>query len=128
MSMTCRTLAPYPFLSTAVFGGSAIALGGSDAQKQTILPGVAAGETLLAFAFQEKPPRGTEIPGRPGFCLGSMGIYIFEAQELIRRLRADAEMGAESKHDFGGDIIPKMIGETRVFAHHFKGIHGSDRP
>jgi alkylation response protein AidB-like acyl-CoA dehydrogenase len=50
-----RTLAPYPFLSTVVFGASAIALGGRDHQKQAILPGVAKGETLLAFAFQEKP-------------------------------------------------------------------------
>ena len=50
-----RTLAPYPFLSTAVLGASAIALGGSAAQQQAILPGVCAGETLLALAFQEKP-------------------------------------------------------------------------
>jgi alkylation response protein AidB-like acyl-CoA dehydrogenase len=50
-----RTLAPYPFLSTVVFGAGAVALGGSEAQKQAILPGVAAGETLLAFAFQETP-------------------------------------------------------------------------
>jgi alkylation response protein AidB-like acyl-CoA dehydrogenase len=50
-----RTLAPYPFLSTVVFGASAIALGGSDAQRQAILPGVCAGDTLLAFACQEKP-------------------------------------------------------------------------
>jgi len=50
-----RTLAPYPFLSTAVFGASAIALGGSAEQKQAILPGVSKGETLLALAFQERP-------------------------------------------------------------------------
>jgi alkylation response protein AidB-like acyl-CoA dehydrogenase len=50
-----RTLAPYPFLSTAVFGASAIALGGSAEQKQAILPGVCKGETLLALAFQEGP-------------------------------------------------------------------------
>ncbi len=50
-----RTLAPYPFLSTVVFGGSAIALGGSDEQKRAILPGVARGETLLAFALHDKP-------------------------------------------------------------------------
>lgn len=50
-----RTLAPYPFLSTVIFGAGAIELGGSEAQKQAILPGVAAGETILAFAFQETP-------------------------------------------------------------------------
>jgi alkylation response protein AidB-like acyl-CoA dehydrogenase len=50
-----RTLSPYPFLSTAVFGASALVQGGSEAQQQAILPGVASGETLLAFAFQETP-------------------------------------------------------------------------
>jgi alkylation response protein AidB-like acyl-CoA dehydrogenase len=48
-----RTLAPYPFLSTVVLGGSAVMLGGSEALKSAILPGVCRGETLLALAFQE---------------------------------------------------------------------------
>lgn len=48
-----RTLAPYPFLSTAVLGASALVLGGSEAQQAAILPGVSSGETLLALASQE---------------------------------------------------------------------------
>ncbi len=48
-----RTLAPYPFVSTVLLGGRAVLLGGSDAQKEAILPGVCEGETLLALAFQE---------------------------------------------------------------------------
>ncbi|MCP5056204.1 MAG: acyl-CoA dehydrogenase [bacterium] len=48
-----RTLAPYPFLSTVVMGGGLVAAGGTDAQKQAILPGVCAGEAILALAFQE---------------------------------------------------------------------------
>ncbi len=50
-----RKLSPYPLLSTSVLGASAVLLGGSDAQKQAILPGVSSGETLLALAFQETP-------------------------------------------------------------------------
>jgi alkylation response protein AidB-like acyl-CoA dehydrogenase len=50
-----RTLCPEPFLSTAVLGASAILAGGSDAQKKSILPGVAKGEVILAVAFQEGP-------------------------------------------------------------------------
>jgi alkylation response protein AidB-like acyl-CoA dehydrogenase len=50
-----RTLVPCPLLSTLVFGASAIELGGSGERKRAILPGVAEGETLLAFAFQETP-------------------------------------------------------------------------
>ena len=48
-----RTLAPYPFLSTVVLGGGAVALAGSDDQKKKILPGLCRGETFLALAFQE---------------------------------------------------------------------------
>lgn len=76
--------------------------------------------------FQEKPRQGREIPGQPGWCLGSMGIYIFETQELIRRLESDAALGNESSHDFGKDIIPRMISEVPVYAHHFVQ-RGSDR-
>ena len=50
-----RTLCPEPFLSTAVLGAHAILLGGSDAQKKSILPGVAKGELILAVALQEGP-------------------------------------------------------------------------
>lgn len=77
----------------------------------------AAGAVL---SFQEKPDQGPEIPGQPGYCLGSMGIYIFETEELIRRLREDASLGDESSNDFGKDIIPRMIGEAPVFAHYFQ--------
>jgi alkylation response protein AidB-like acyl-CoA dehydrogenase len=48
-----RTLAPYPFLSTVVLGGGAVALGGGDAQRREILTGVCKGGTFLALAFQE---------------------------------------------------------------------------
>lgn len=66
-------------------------------------------------SFVEKPTRGPEIPGKPGRCLASMGIYIFETGELCRRLRENATIG--SGHDFGHDIIPRMIGDVPVFAH-----------
>lgn len=79
-------------------------------------------------SFQEKPEVGAEIPGKPGSCYGSMGIYVFETDELIQRLREDAELGSESSHDFGKDIIPRMIGEVPVCAHHFTGLDGEPEP
>lgn len=79
-------------------------------------------------SFEEKPAKGREIPGQPGYCLGSMGIYIFETQELIKRLRADAERGKQSNHDFGKDVIPSMIGEVPVFAHNFIDRDGGIEP
>lgn len=67
-------------------------------------------------SFVEKPAAGgPEIPGKPGRCLASMGIYTFETGELIRRLRENAAIG--EGHDFGHDIIPRMIDSVPVYAH-----------
>ncbi len=49
-----RSLLPEPFLSTVVLAGSAILLGGTEQQKKDVLPGVCAGDTILALAFQEQ--------------------------------------------------------------------------
>ncbi len=85
-------------------------------------------EAGRVLSFLEKPERGPEVPGEPGTCLGSMGIYIFEATELVRRLREDAELGDSSSRDFGKDIIPRMIEDVPVQAHFFEGLDGDPRP
>ncbi|NOT32088.1 MAG: glucose-1-phosphate adenylyltransferase [Planctomycetes bacterium] len=84
------------------------------------------GQDDHVLSFEEKPKLGQEIPGQPGFCLGSMGIYIFEAAELVRRLKADAERASDSSHDFGKDIIPRMIQEVPVFAHRFQDMQSPE--
>jgi glucose-1-phosphate adenylyltransferase len=79
-------------------------------------------------SFVEKPRENApEIPGQPGYCLASMGIYVFETEELTKRLRADAER-PESKHDFGHDIIPRMIEEVPVYVHDFLDRDGGIEP
>jgi len=50
-----RMLAPSPFLSTAVFSASALAEGGSEAQKAEWLPRIVASEAILALALDEGP-------------------------------------------------------------------------
>ena len=63
-----RRLAVTPFLSTVVLGGGALRLGGSQAQKQELLPGICEGRTLLALAYQETPrhePYSVETAARP---------------------------------------------------------------
>lgn len=52
---TGYTLAASPLVSTVLIGASAVQLGGSDAQKAEILPGLAAGGMLLALALEEGP-------------------------------------------------------------------------
>jgi alkylation response protein AidB-like acyl-CoA dehydrogenase len=48
-----RTLAPSPLLTSALVAASAIALAGSDAQKKTWLPRIAAGEAVATLAIDE---------------------------------------------------------------------------
>ncbi|HYF18543.1 MAG TPA: acyl-CoA dehydrogenase [Ramlibacter sp.] len=55
-----RALAVEPYLATVVLGGMTIAAAGSQAQRARTLPGVASGETLLAFACAE-PQAGYDL-------------------------------------------------------------------
>ena len=58
---TGRTLTPSPLLGTALVGATALVRGGTERQQADILPGVAAGETLLALACDEQ---AQHEPGR----------------------------------------------------------------
>lgn len=66
-------------------------------------------------AFREKP-RGLVGPQ-----LASMGVYLFDREALVRWLVEDAADTASS-HDFGKDLLPRLIarGES-VFTHRFGG-------
>ena len=69
--------------------------------------------------FLEKPSDPPPIPGRPGWCLASMGNYFFNAKVLERTLVADSETPGSS-HDFGRDIIPRLVKEgAGVYAYDF---------
>jgi glucose-1-phosphate adenylyltransferase len=79
--------------------------------------------------FVEKPMvNAPEIPGQPGKCLASMGIYVFETKELVARLREDAAMPEGQGGDFGQHVIPRMIEKVRVYVHAFKGMPGDKTP
>jgi glucose-1-phosphate adenylyltransferase len=69
--------------------------------------------------FLEKPQQ-TEIrsPYDPTKISASMGVYIFNTDVLIPVLLKDAE-DPDSSHDFGKDILPKMLDDYRVFAFNF---------
>jgi glucose-1-phosphate adenylyltransferase len=47
-----------------------------------------------------------------------MGIYLFNTDVLIPILLKDAE-DEHSSHDFGKDILPKMVDDYRVYAYDF---------
>jgi glucose-1-phosphate adenylyltransferase len=68
--------------------------------------------------FMEKPADPPAMPGRPDEALASMGIYVFETKRLFEVLAEDAA-DPGSRHDFGGDIVPKLVREGKAVAHPF---------
>ena len=83
--------------------------------------------------FQEKPKTTPKcIPGRPDMCLASMGNYIFETEVLTDEVKRDA-LDSNSSHDFGKNIIPKMLNDgRRIYVYDFSqneytGMSASER-
>ena len=71
-------------------------------------------ETGRIIEFEEKP-------AKPKSNLASMGIYIFSRDYLEKYLTADAK-SETSSHDFGKDIIPKMLTDGgRLYSYAFNG-------
>lgn len=66
------------------------------------------------IGFQEKPQK-------PKSKLASMGVYVFKWDRLRKYLIEDS-LDSSSSHDFGKDIIPKMLKDKqRLWAYPFSG-------
>lgn len=68
--------------------------------------------------FAEKPDNPTPMPDNPDMALASMGIYVFNADYLYQLLEADRN-APDSAHDFGQDLIPKIVSQRLAWAHPF---------
>ncbi len=68
--------------------------------------------------WQEKPSNPKPSAHNPNKCYASMGIYCFNRDLLIETSMADAE-DPNSSHDFGKDVIPKLIEKGGVYAYDF---------
>ena len=70
--------------------------------------------------FHEKASSPPTMPGDPERCYASMGNYVFGREVLNRILEEDAA-DPGSSHDFGMDILPKIVAEGRaVYAYDFE--------
>ncbi|MFC4346843.1 glucose-1-phosphate adenylyltransferase [Kordiimonas lipolytica] len=79
---------------------------------------VAIDATNSVKTFIEKPKAPATIPGSPDTCLASMGIYLFKADFLAELLYEDHHNSASS-HDFGHDLLPRLVGRSKLYAHQF---------
>jgi glucose-1-phosphate adenylyltransferase len=77
-----------------------------------------ADENWRILGFEEKPANPKPSRIHPDKVNASMGVYIFNTQLLVPVLIADAEDPASS-HDFGTDVLPRIIEKHRVFAYNF---------
>lgn len=70
------------------------------------------------IGWQEKPDNPKPSPDDSTKSQISMGIYCFNRDALITALIEDAQDSASS-HDFGKDVIPKLIDRGNVYAFEF---------
>ncbi len=73
--------------------------------------------------FSEKPDSPNACADDPEGALASMGIYIFSMDALQEALNLDAQ-NSLSQHDFGHDIIPRLIDQQGVYAYSFGSNSG----
>jgi len=74
--------------------------------------------------FEEKPEHGRPVRSifNPAMVSASMGVYLFNAETMLRALKEDAE-NPNSSHDFGRDLIPAWIPQARVVAYDYTDLN-----
>jgi glucose-1-phosphate adenylyltransferase len=77
-------------------------------------------------AFREKPTDAQPLGDAPDQVYASMGNYVFAADRLIEIVTEDAQ-DADSVHDVGGSIIPRLVasGEAEVYDFATNSVPGS---
>ncbi|MFW2389663.1 MAG: acyl-CoA dehydrogenase family protein [Polyangiales bacterium] len=111
-----RALLCSPFFSTICLGANAILLGGSDAQKETLLPGIAAGETTATLAFGEKNARmnatGVEASyakSGSGYVLNGEKSYVVDGDSADLLVVAARLQGSEGNDGVSLFLVPADV-------------------
>jgi glucose-1-phosphate adenylyltransferase len=70
--------------------------------------------------FVEKSPHPPEIPGKPGWSLVNMGVYIFNTPCLVRSV-VDDHKNVDTHYDLGQNVLPHLVkeGNVPVYAYPF---------
>ena len=76
-------------------------------------------DTRKIGAFREKPTDPIGLPDAPHEVLASMGNYVFTASKLVQAVTEDHDLEG-SKHDMGGDIVPRFVRESDAYVYGFK--------
>jgi len=79
---------------------------------------VAVDKNNRIVGWEEKPADPKPSPKNPEKSNVSMGIYCFNRDLLVETLVSDAA-DPDSSHDFGKDVIPKLIEKKRVYSYDF---------
>ncbi len=76
-------------------------------------------ESGRIIGFDEKPAVPQPVPDNADYSLASMGVYLWNSEDLARQVAQDATSG--SSHDFGQDVVPRMIEQgLAVYAYDFR--------
>ena len=102
---TGRTLAASPLFASVWVGGTAVAIGGSQAQKAALLPKVASGELLLALALEEShrhDPYGAGMQATArngGYALSGSKTFVLDGHVADKIIVAARTAGAPGDRD-----------------------------
>jgi len=75
-------------------------------------------EESRIIGFEEKPENPKPMPWNPNQSLVSMGVYLFNTQDILSELKS--YVLRSTAHDFGKNILPHMIATKKLFAYNFK--------
>jgi len=75
------------------------------------------------IGFEEKPNHPTPCPSNPDVAFVSMGLYVFSTK-LLKTVLEEDKKNKHSQHDFGKNILPKLIHTHKVQAFTFGGKEG----
>jgi acyl-CoA dehydrogenase len=101
---TGRTLTASPLYASAAVGASAILLGGSDRQKEALLPEIAAGRLTLALALEEshhhRPTRITTRAERQGddFVITGEKTFVLDGHSADQLIVVARTAGDDAAH------------------------------